>query len=56
MSFKKRLNVNVDAQKYLELKLKATSQDVTLSELVISWVNDYLVSDSSRKAEAAESR
>jgi hypothetical protein len=55
MRTQKRLNVNVEEQKYKELKLKATFHEVTLSELVNSWINSYLVSEA-RNASRAEQK
>lgn len=38
----KRLNVNINEQQYKQLKLKALLDGVTLSELVKTWITNYL--------------
>jgi len=38
----KRLNANVPASVYNQLRVKAAQNDVTINELVNDWINEYL--------------
>jgi len=39
---RQRLNVDVPASKYKALKIKATEEGITISQLVNRWVENYL--------------
>ena len=38
----KRLNVQVPKSKFIKLKQKAVLQDMTLTDLVNNWIDEYL--------------
>lgn len=38
----RRLNVNVTVSRYKALKVKAAQDDIDLSQLVNSWIDEYL--------------
>ena len=46
MKEQKRLNVNIDSSKYFQLKMRAFYNEITISDLVKIWVDNYLESDS----------